>query len=437
MAKHDAFKTLDTRTVVIIMDWAMKLLPMYFRERMTDFFGKRGRNWHVSAVVTKVNDELSVECFVHVFDNCTQNWFAVASILEHVLTRIKSEDARLHKARFRPDNAGCYDNASNILSLKVLGERTGIHVERYDFSETQSGKDICDRKMATRKQHIRRYVNEKNDVLTASDVKKALESHGGVRGYRVAVAQINTAQADDSDPQWPGISFLYSFSFNKSGVRAWRAYDVGKGHHSSYHELPCVQPEATGITIVHGFSRPSHPIGSMVETDPTSRSGGKIFGCNDPNCVLTFDSEQNQQHHIDVGDHQKVVENESAYDKVKIAWARRISEIGPNASVSQQEYSELIRSSANKGWALKSSKRAVRMSPAVKDYLLHKFNAGAVSGHKADPAQVSKEMMFVGGKDRKLIFCPRRVENTARNCKLLFSPLSAAKAKAVRQPSFD
>ena len=238
MAKHDAFKTLDTRTVVIIMDWAMKLLPMYFRERMTDFFGKRGRNWHVSAVVTKVNDELSVECFVHVFDNCAQNWFAVASILEHVLTRIKSEEARLHKARIRPDNAGCYDNASIIFSLKALGERTDIHVERYDFSETQSGKDICDRKMATRKQHIRRYVNEKNDVLTASDVKKALESHGGVRGYRVAVAQINTAQADDSDPQWPGISFLYSFSFNKSGVRAWRAYDVGKGHHSSYHDLP-------------------------------------------------------------------------------------------------------------------------------------------------------------------------------------------------------
>ena len=112
-----------------------------------------------------------------------------------------------------------------------------------------------------------------------------------------------------------------------------------------------------------------------------------------------------QQHHIDVRDHQKVVENESAYDKVKIAWSRKISEIGPTskASVSQQEYSESIRSSANKGWALKTSKRVVRMSPAVRDYLLHKFNAGAVSVHKADSAQVSKEMMFVG-KDGKLVF---------------------------------
>ena len=314
------------------MDLAMKLLPMYFTERMTDFFGKRGRSWYVRAVVTKFNDELSVECFVHVFDNCTQNWFAVASILEHVLTTIKSEDARLLKARIGSDNAGCYHNASIILSLKALGERTGIHVERHDFSETQSGKDICDRKIATMKQHIRRYVNEKNVVLTASDVKKALESHGGVRGCRVAVVQINTAQADDSDPKWPDISFLYSFSFYKSGVRAWRAYDVGKGHHSSYHELPCVQPEATGITIVHGFSRPLYPIGSMVETGPASRSGAKIFGCNDPNCVLTFDSEQNQQHHIDVGDHQ-VVENESPYDKVKIARARKISELGVTARI--------------------------------------------------------------------------------------------------------
>ncbi|CAH1242498.1 Hypp6774 [Branchiostoma lanceolatum] len=40
------------------------------------------------------------------------------------------------------------------------------------------------------KTHIRRYVNEKHDVISAEDMKEALESHGGVKECRVAVAQL-------------------------------------------------------------------------------------------------------------------------------------------------------------------------------------------------------------------------------------------------------
>lgn len=57
------------------------------------------------------------------------------------------------------------------------------HVLGYDFSEKQHGKDISDRKTATMKQHARRYVaaETKTDILTASDLKIALESNGGVK----------------------------------------------------------------------------------------------------------------------------------------------------------------------------------------------------------------------------------------------------------------
>ena len=34
---------------------------------------------------------------------------------------------------------------------------------------------------------IIRFVNENNEVTTAEEMKKALESHGGLRGCRVAV----------------------------------------------------------------------------------------------------------------------------------------------------------------------------------------------------------------------------------------------------------
>ena len=37
------------------------------------------------------------------------------------------------------------------------------------------------------KGHIKRWVNEKHDVIRAEDMKAALESHGGIKGCRVAV----------------------------------------------------------------------------------------------------------------------------------------------------------------------------------------------------------------------------------------------------------
>lgn len=73
-------------------------------------------------------------------------------------------------------------NHHTLKALKVLG---------YDFSEAQHGKDISDRKTATMKQHARRYVAEtKTDILTASDLKIALESNGGVKGCRVCVLEM-------------------------------------------------------------------------------------------------------------------------------------------------------------------------------------------------------------------------------------------------------
>ena len=86
-----------------------------------------------------------------------------------------------------------------------------MNLIRYDFSEPQAGKDICDRKTAPMKAHIIRFVNENNEVTTAEEMKKALESHGGLRGCRVEANKI------------PDISLLYNFKFEDSEIRVWKA----------------------------------------------------------------------------------------------------------------------------------------------------------------------------------------------------------------------
>ena len=91
-AKQDALAALDEHSCLIVMNWAMKFLPLRYRERMSEFFGKRGKSWHVSAVITRrIAGKMEVECYAHIFESCTQNSFAVASIIENLLAKIKRE----------------------------------------------------------------------------------------------------------------------------------------------------------------------------------------------------------------------------------------------------------------------------------------------------------------------------------------------------------
>ena len=65
---------------------------------------------------------VEVDKFVHIFDSCTQDWFSVASIVEHVLSVIRMEDPSITKFFLRSDNAGCYHNTELLLSLKAMGK---------------------------------------------------------------------------------------------------------------------------------------------------------------------------------------------------------------------------------------------------------------------------------------------------------------------------
>ena len=84
-AKQNILANLDRGSMLMIMDWAMKFQPMKSREQMDDFFGKRGRSWHVTCVIKGGDDKgdqsFEVETFVHLLDACVQDWFSVPSEL--------------------------------------------------------------------------------------------------------------------------------------------------------------------------------------------------------------------------------------------------------------------------------------------------------------------------------------------------------------------
>ena len=86
---------------------------------------------------------LKLILYVHLFNSCTQNWYAVASIIEDILENVKTKYPNIDTAYLKSDNAGCYHNSQLLLSLPEIGKRTGITVARYDFSEPNQAKTFA------------------------------------------------------------------------------------------------------------------------------------------------------------------------------------------------------------------------------------------------------------------------------------------------------
>lgn len=84
----------------------------------------------------------------------------MASVLESLIPELVRVVPDVKEVFLRSDNAGCYHNAPLLISAPAILSRKGVTLMDYSFSEANSGKDVCDRKIAPLKAQIRRYLNE-------------------------------------------------------------------------------------------------------------------------------------------------------------------------------------------------------------------------------------------------------------------------------------
>ena len=180
-------------------------------------------------VYRRIEGVLQWQAFIHVIQSCTQGSSAVTAIMQHVLATLKQEYPEINKAYFRQDKAGCYHSSRTLTKCQEISANTGVKIVRVDFSDPQGGKGAADRLAASCKSHIRAFINEGHDVCTASDLKEALLSHGGLEGVRVV--SLDTIEETPDDVQTiTGITKLNNFEFSSVGsISCWRAYSVGQG----------------------------------------------------------------------------------------------------------------------------------------------------------------------------------------------------------------
>ena len=229
-ARTSILNTLDERSVHVTQDWAMKFLPQKYRESQSDWFGKRGISWHISVVARKMKQCFQHQAFVHVLENCKQDSYTVVRIIEHTLRTLKHEHPELTTAFLRQDNAGCYHSAEMLANCAQMESKTGIPIRRVDFSDPQGGKGPCDRKAATVKAHVRRYINEGHDVLNANDFLNAMLSNGGIPNVRAVIADAYSTERDAQlSLKWSGVNSLNNFLYSEKTITVWKAYNNGEG----------------------------------------------------------------------------------------------------------------------------------------------------------------------------------------------------------------
>ena len=96
-SKQNTLLSLQENEVFIILDLAMKFTLIKFREKQSEWFGKRGINWHICCVISRKEDKLEVTSYAHLFNSCTQDWFSLLSTIENLMSLIKKKQPRYRK----------------------------------------------------------------------------------------------------------------------------------------------------------------------------------------------------------------------------------------------------------------------------------------------------------------------------------------------------
>ena len=268
----------------------------------------------------------------------------MASIIKHTLTALKALKPNLSQVYLRSDNAGCYHCGYLLLSFLSIGDRTGVKITRYDFSEPQAGKDICDRRVAGLKSHMRPFLNEGNDIKTASDMKTAFESYGGVKGCYAAVCQVQPSAQTMTKYTMTGIQALNNFSYENRGLRIWRAYGIGPGKFYSEDQLARFGTPRGPIRLVTTgtFSNPNIEVGSYLQRTQMSEPGSSLqlpnlsqteeesekFSCQEEGCIKVFQSFAALQKHLDIGKHMLQLAKEFAFNEIRKKWIEAVHSVG-------------------------------------------------------------------------------------------------------------
>lgn len=184
-----------------------------------------------------------------------------------------------------------------------------MNIVRWDFSESGTGKYVCDRTGAIIKRRIRDYIDSGQNVESPEQLYTSI-LHGGPPLKGVSVNIGATIKRPSKNPPYkiPGINSCSAFIFDDTNIRIYRHYMMGGGKtikaDISNADLPSFRCDDSGGAYVGSanfwFAGSHedgiiHPTKNAVVTsesesdlDEDSIEKQKIYFCPKEGCTRSF-----------------------------------------------------------------------------------------------------------------------------------------------------
>jgi hypothetical protein len=166
--------------ITIICDWKMKILSMFFRETMQQFFGKRGTSCLGFMLISNSDSPEMKNVQFHFFltDDTTQDAFSVLTAKYILFSNLIPMHVK--KVHFRADGAGCFSSNAIKAAMPLWKEWTGVEEKSYRISVSGGGKSNLDGLFGRLSFVLKRAVNRGGDFWDAKTVAEAVKMAGGI-----------------------------------------------------------------------------------------------------------------------------------------------------------------------------------------------------------------------------------------------------------------
>lgn len=188
---------------LVVLDFKMKLEPMYYREKTVESYGKRGISWHGAMVQyftvcedegtsLKAQDNRLYFDYISDGDN-KQDRESVVSMMKAVMLSLREDLPSIKAVTLQSGDAACYQNALVMLLLPCHSVTHGTQVTRFIHTETQDGKSVLDAHFARPMGVLKMRLKEGNNCVTPTQALIGLKSNGGLPNTVVEVVDHDRA----------------------------------------------------------------------------------------------------------------------------------------------------------------------------------------------------------------------------------------------------
>ncbi|ETO69048.1 hypothetical protein F444_14268 [Phytophthora nicotianae P1976] len=280
---------------VVTIDFKLNTEPVRFCNNKVEHAWESGLRWHGAMVhfwtaEPEVTEKLSEQkLYYNYIANAgdSQPKFAVAALIEAVLTDIKRDLPHIKRIVVRSDNATCYQHAFVAVLLPILGWSNGIEITRFIQTEVESGKSLLGAQFARAATHVNAWVRQDHDCTTPSQLVAALISDGGMPDTTSEAVEYDRGSLQLLSDKVGGMEKSFAALVGKVNDIL---YEYDHLTFSSRKDTSVFDVRSCPTVFARAFKYSEIGLGKLVEIDMTI-GVCTLQACEDEDAIEPYDSE--------------------------------------------------------------------------------------------------------------------------------------------------